>query len=660
MSTNHDRASFYLDDIPLQEAHDRFRKVLATAGLDRPLGIETLPLDRALGRVTSEAVWAERSSPHYHAAAMDGYALRATDSEGASDRNPIDLALDTQAAYVDTGDAMPSWADAVVPIELVEPVPPSADLHHCDTIRIRAAISPWSNVRLLGEDMVATELVLPAGHVLQPIDLGAIAACGHDSVHVWRRPRVAILPTGSELVTPGTQAKAGQIIEFNSLVLAGQVETWGGKPSRCAIIGDDLAKLKSAIASASANHDLVLIIAGSSAGSEDFTAGAIGELGQVLVHGIAVRPGHPVILGVVDSASQEKEKPSSRSVPVIGIPGYPVSAALTGEIFVEPLLAEWTGRLPVEHPTLEATITRKVHSSLGDDEYLRVTVGRVGDRSIAAPLMRGAGVITSLVRADGIVIIPAGVQGFQAGEKVCVRLYRTPAEIERTILILGSHDLCIDLMAQFVAFKGARISSANLGSLGGLIALRRGEAHLAGSHLLDPESGEYNLTYVDKYLPEIETVVLGFVYRQQGLIVERDNPLGIQGLEDLTREDVHFINRQRGSGTRILLDYHLTSQGIPAEAIRGYEQEAFTHLAVAASVTSGRANCGLGIQAAAAALDLAFVPLFQERYDLIIPMEHYQDPKLQPLLELLEDPEFVQAVKVLPGYDTAPMGKRFA
>jgi putative molybdopterin biosynthesis protein len=660
LSTTDKRASFYLNDIPLREARERFRQALAAAGLDRPLGSETLLLDRALGRVTAEAVWAKRSSPHYHAAAMDGFALRAADTDGANDRNPTDLALETQTAYVDTGDAMPSWADAVVPIELVEPIPASADVRHCDSIRIRASVSPWSNVRLMGEDMVTTELVLPAGHVLQPIDLGAIAACGHDCVRVWRRPRVAILPTGSELVPPGTQAKAGQIIEFNSLVLAGQVEAWGGEPSRLPIVGDDPAKLKKAVASASAAHDLVLVIAGSSAGSEDFTAGAIGELGRVLVHGIAVRPGHPVILGMLDSAPSEKEESSSRSVPVIGVPGYPVSAALTGEIFVEPLLAEWTGRLPRELPTLEATITRKVHSSLGDDEYLRVTVGRVGNRIVAAPLTRGAGVITSLVRADGIVIIPAGVQGFQAGEKVNVKLYRTPAEIERTILILGSHDLCIDLMAQFIAFKGARISSANLGSLGGLIALRRREAHLSGSHLLDPESGEYNLTYVAKYLPEVETVVLGFVYRQQGLIVERDNPLGIQGLEDLTREDVVFINRQRGSGTRILLDYHLASQGINAKTIRGYDQEAFTHLAVAAAVTSGRANCGLGIQAAAAALDLDFIPLFQERYDLIIPMEHYQHPKLQPLLELLEDPEFVQAVKDLPGYDTAPMGKRFA
>jgi len=658
MSTNQETGSIYLDDIPLPDALKRFREALSAAGLVGPLESETVPLEHALGRVTAEAVWAKQSSPHYHAAAMDGYALRAVYTDGASDRVPVDLSVESRAKYVDTGDAIPSWADAVIPIELVEPIPPSSDLRNCEHIRIRSAVSPWSHVRLMGEDMVATELVLPAGHILKPIDLGAVAACGHDRVCVWRQPRVAILPTGTELVPRGTPVSAGQIIEFNSLVLAGQVQSWGGVPTRFGIIDDDRKKLKKSIARASKDHDLVLVIAGSSAGSEDFTASAIGDLGQVLVHGIAVRPGHPVILGILKNAAAKKRK--IRSVPVIGVPGYPVSAALTGEIFVEPLLANWTDRSPTDRPTLEATITRKVHSSPGDDEYLRVTVGRVGERIVAAPLTRGAGVVTSLVRADGIVIIPAGVQGLQAGENVPVRLLRTLDEIERTILVLGSHDLCIDLLAQFIAFKGGRISSANLGSLGGLTALQRGEAHLAGSHLLDPESGEYNLAYIEKYLPEIETVVLGFVYRQQGLILEQDNPLGIQGLHDLAREDVNFINRQRGSGTRILLDYHLESQAIPAETIRGYDQEAITHLAVAASVASGRADCGLGIHAAAAALELGFIPLFQERYDLIIPTKHFRDPKLQPLLELLHDPAFQQAVKDLPGYDTAPMGKRFA
>ncbi len=309
---------------------------------------------------------------------------------------------------------------------------------------------------------------------------------------------------------------------------------------------------------------------------------------------------------------------------------------------------------------MEAVITRKVHSSMGDDEYLRVTVGRVGDRVVAAPLARGAGVISSLARADGIVLIPAGVQGLQAGEKVTVRLYRTPTEIERTIVCLGSHDLTLDLMAQFLAERGSRLASANVGSLGGLIALRRGEAHLAGSHLLDPASGEYNLAYVQQYLPETPVVILALVEREQGLMTARGNPKGLRDLRDLAREDVTFVNRQRGAGTRLLLDYHLEEAAIPSEKVRGYEREEYTHLAVAAAVASGRADCGLGIRAAAQALGLDFIPLFHERYDLIIPREHYASAHLAPLLELLDHPAFREAVEALPGYSTQPMGKIIA
>jgi putative molybdopterin biosynthesis protein len=395
-----------------------------------------------------------------------------------------------------------------------------------------------------------------------------------------------------------------------------------------------------------------LVNAGSSAGSEDYTAKVVESLGKLLAHGVAVRPGHPVVLGLV-----KRSPDASAFVPAIGVPGYPVSTALTGEIFVEPLLARWLGRSPHAPQTIDATLTRKVRSSLGDDEYLRVTIGRVGGRMIAAPLTRGAGVITSLVRADGIVLIPAGVQGLQAGETVTVRLYRSLADVERTILVLGSHDLTIDLMAQFLSQRGSRLSSANLGSLGGLVALRRGEAHLAGSHLLDPESGEYNLSYIEKYLPGVPVVVVGYVTREQGLIVSQGNPKDLTDLPDLVKESVTFINRQQGAGTRILLDYYLGELGIDKDAIAGYDREEYTHLSVAAAVSSGAVDCGLGIMAAADALKLDFIPLYNEQFDLVIPLEHYESTKLAPLLELLHEPEFQDAVDSIAGYDTAPMGK---
>ena len=644
--------SVYLHDVPLPEARKRFMQALQAAGLDGPLPAETVALDQALGRVTAEPAWARSSSPHYHAAAMDGYALRAAATLGANDRTPVELPAGTEAAYVDTGDALPDWADAVVPIEDVEPVGMGGRAA-VQAIRLRAAVPPWSHVRALGEDMVVSELVLPAGHTLRPVDLGALAGSGHADVRVRRKPRVAILPTGSELVAPGSAPRPGEIVEYNSLVLAAQVHQWGGLAIRLAIVADDLARISAAVRGAMADGaDLVLINAGSSAGSEDFSASVVRALGRVLVHGVAVRPGHPVILGMLHA--------DDRRVPVIGVPGYPVSAALTGEIFIQPLLDRWLGRQPASPDEVDAVMTRKVHSSLGDDEYLRVTIGEVGSRRIAAPLARGAGVLTSLVRADGIVRIPAGSQGLEAGQSVRVTLYRSRAEIAQTIVALGSHDLTLDLLAQFLAGKGRRLASANVGSLGGLVALRRGEAHLAGSHLLDPETGEFNLSYIRQYLPETPVVVIGMVGREQGLIVAPGNPHHLTGLADLAHAAVTFVNRQRGAGTRLLLDYNLGLLGIDPASIRGYDREEYTHLAVAAAISSGRAACGLGIRAAAEALALGFVPLFQERYDLVIPREHYASPFLQPLLDLLGDAAFRQAVAALPGYSLEPMGKVIA
>lgn len=268
--------------------------------------------------------------------------------------------------------------------------------------------------------------------------------------------------------------------------------------------------------------------------------------------------------------------------------------------------------------------------------------------------------ITSLVRADGIVEIPAGIQGYAAGTHVQVRLYRSPEEIERTILVIGSHDLTLDLIAQQLATRGTRLSSASVGSLGGLVALGRGEAHVAGSHLLDPQTGEYNLSYIRKHLPETKVMVVGLVRRWQGLILGAGNPKGIENLEDLAREDVIFVNRQRGAGTRVLLDYQLAKQKLDPEVIHGYGREEFTHLAVAAAIATGRADCGLGIQAAAAALKLDFLPLFSERYDLVIPEEHYQSRLLEPMLEVLASDQFASEVDRLSGYELERPGEVLA
>jgi putative molybdopterin biosynthesis protein len=586
---------------------------------------------------------------------MDGYAVRAADTTGAAENHALRLAVGPEgpARYVDTGDPLPAWANAIAPVETIQPVdgPPDRPA----AIELRAALAPWSHVRAMGEDMVATELVLPANHTLRPVDLGALAGCGHSQATVWRRPRVAVIPTGTELVPVGAALRPGDIIEYNSLVLAGQVRQWGGLPARWPIVPDDEDRIAAAVAEAAREHDLVLLNAGSSAGSEDFSAGVVGRLGRLLVHGVAVRPGHPVIVGMLGG---------ERPVPIIGVPGYPVSAALTGEIFVQPLLARWLGQPPAEPPTLTATLTRKVLSPLGDDEYLRVTVGQVGDRVVATPLSRGAGVITSLVRADGLVVVPRHHEGLDAGDTVTVRLYRPREQVARTVVAIGSHDMTLDLLAQALAERAVaegggalRLASANVGSQGGLVALRRGEAHLAGSHLLDPDTGVYNVSYIQRYLPDTPVVLVALAGRAQGLIVPPGNPQQLRTLADLGQPEVVFVNRQRGAGTRVLLDFEIGKIGLAAEEIRGYEREEYTHLAVAAAVASGVATCGLGIAAAARALGLGFVPLFREQYELVIPQIHYESPLLQPLLAVLGDPAFRAQVAALPGYEVAHMGE---
>ncbi len=731
---------FYLEDIPLDEAWAAFRAALDEAGLWRPLPAETVPLSEANGRVTAAPVWARLSSPHYHAAAMDGYAVRAGDTVGALDASPVVLVLIQErekgregerekggkgeggqgntlspplpftpspplpfspappAQPVNTGHPLPAWADAVIMIEHVQPVT-LADGRA--GIEIRAAVPPWHHVRPMGEDMVATELVLPANHRLRPVDLGALAGSGHAAVSVYRRPRVAIIPTGSELVAvEDGEPQPGQIIEYNSLVLAAQVESWGGVATRWPIVPDDFDAIRAAVVEAAGGadgrsgsagrggHDLILLNAGSSAGSEDYTAHVVEAAGRLLVHGVAVRPGHPVILGITNydsrrstnlritneegrySVGNESVDQSSADgsplvggrrsavVPIIGVPGYPVSAALTGEIFVEPLLAQWQGQRPRQPATLQGTLTRKLVSSTGDEDFARVVVGRVGDVWTVTPISRGAGVITSLVRADGIVRVPRFSEGHDAGAAVTVHLYREPHEIERTIVSIGSHDLILDVAAQFLAARhdGLRLSSANVGSLGGLVALRRGEAHLAGSHLLDAATGEYNTSYIRRYLPGRDVVVVTLAGREQGWIVPPGNPKELSGWADAARTDVGIVNRQRGAGTRVLLDYELGKLGIDLAAVRGYEREEYTHLAVAAAVASGAADAGLGIRAAARALQLDFVPLVHEAYELVIPRAYYESDLLRPLLDLLHDAEFRAAVAAMPGYDLTHMG----
>jgi putative molybdopterin biosynthesis protein len=598
----------------------------------------------ALGRVTSEPIFARRSVPHYHGAAMDGIAVDASKTFGATETTPLKLRIGEDAFYVDTGDPLPEGTNAVIMIEQVFPVEGQNGV-----VEVRSAAYPWQHVRKVGEDIVAGELILPVNHVLRPADLGALLAAMVTSVKVYRRPRVWIQPTGDELVSPyeAESIKPGQIIEFNGAILASLVRTCHGEPVLKGIVPDRPEAIRESIMEACRSDvDVVLVNAGSSAGSEDYTVHIIGELGTVFVHGVTMMPGKPVIIGEV------------MGKPVFGIPGYPVSAILAFDQFVSPLLWWMQGLHSPEPPAVKAVLARKVASKLGLEEFLRVVLGRVGGEVVAVPIQRGAGLITSLTRADGIVRIPHDEEGYDAGKTVTVELLKPAGAIDSNIIMIGSHDNTIDVIASELKARDSRLhlSSSNVGSLGGLVALRKGHAHLAGSHLLDTTDGTYNFSFIEKYLRGIPVRVVELTRRQQGFMLAPGNPKRLRTIQDLAQDNVRFINRQAGAGTRILFDYELEKAGISPEQINGYDQEEYTHMAVAVAIISGRADVGMGIYAAAKALGLEFMPVSEERYDLIIREDAFGDPKMAILMEVIRSDEFREMVRNLGGYDPSNSG----
>lgn len=635
-NVNPSQRQVYLEDIPYEIAREK----LLRAFQGTLMAGETRPVVECLGRVTASPVFATVSSPHYHAAAVDGVAVDAAVTFEARETAPVILTVGENAFWVDTGDPLPPGTNAVIMVEDL------AD-KGAGKLEIVSAVAPWENVRIYGEDMVETELILPANHKLRPVDIAAVLAGGVTETSVRRQPLVTFIPTGSELVPPGARPAPGQIIEFNSAMISGMVREWGGIPKVTPIVPDDFHAILEAVKRALSESDLVLIGAGSSAGSEDYTFRVLDELGEVFLHGIATRPGKPVVLG------------RASGKPVIGVPGYPVSAALDMELFVKPLLHRFLG-LPSPPPdTVTATLSRNVVSPMGVDEFVRVKLGKVGKKLVATPLVRGAALTTSLVRADGILVVPRGREGFMGGREVEVQLVRPLWEILGTVVHIGSHDPILDIIANLLREMRPEMtfSSANQGSFGGLLALRRGECHMAGTHLLDEETGTYNVPYLQRYLPNMDVVLVTLVYRQQGLIVRPGNPKNIRDIQDLTRPEVTFVNRQKGAGTRVLLDLALKEKGISPSLIRGYDREEYTHTQVAAAVKSGAADAGLGIMAAARALGLDFIPWREERYDLAILSEYLDHPGVRAILEIIRSDCFKEQAESMGGYSTRDTGR---
>jgi len=600
---------------------------------------ERIDVRLALGRITGETVRARRSSPHYPAAAMDGYALRSDDTFGVNERHPKWLEFGSQTVQVDTGDPVPEGMNAVIMWEKILEKKDNA-------ILIDKPVVPWDNVRPVGEDIVEGEVIIPVNHRIRPQDQGALLAGGVLEVVVRRKPRVGILPTGDEIFPPDFPVGRGEIVDSNSTVMSSQVEEWGGMARVWPICQDKMDLLEKILIEMAEQQDIIVIIAGSSAGRDDYTSTIIEKYGEIYAHGVAIKPGKPVILG------------SIRNKPVIGIPGYPVSAFFTARLFLEVWVKHLLGLEKEAELTVQAVINKKMFSALGSEEFVRVKLGKVGDNWIAAPISRGAGVTMSLVRADGVLRIPRLLEGYHEGQTVEIELLRPREELAKTLVCIGSHDLTLDLITSYLKARGqGAVASAHVGSMGGIMALRKREAHFAGIHLLDVETGEYNKSYLSRFLPGRDITLVNLVYRTQGMLVPKGNPLNIRSLGDLAKEHIVFINRQAGSGTRVLLDYLLDKQNIARENIIGYEREEFTHLGVAVSIASGSADVGLGIQSAAEALGLDFIPVGEERYDLAVPTEYLSNLLVQNMLEVIRSNEFQAEVLSLGGYDTRDTGK---
>ncbi|MBQ9815694.1 MAG: molybdopterin biosynthesis protein [Lachnospiraceae bacterium] len=621
----------YLTNASLDDARKEYFETLKNGNFGA--SSETVPVQQANGRITKHPVYANICAPHYLASAMDGIALQAKVTFGAGETTPVILTQD-QFTVVDTGDPIPAGCDAVVMVEDV--------IYQEDgTVKLFEAATPWQHVRQIGEDICAGEMILSTNMKITPASIGAMLAGGVMEVEVLKRPVVGIIPTGDEIVPPTADPKEGDIIEFNSSIFSAMLNEWGADAVTYDIVPDKYDLIKAAVLKALDECDMVVLNAGSSAGREDYSAEVIKDIGNVLYHGIAIKPGKPAILGYLGSK------------PILGVPGYPVSGILVLESFYKPLIDLWYNRQEKGNKVCKAALTKTVVSGLKYREFIRVRLGMVGGRLMASPLNRGAGVVTSFMKADGILEVPQGVEGYDAGAEVDVKILKAEEELSNTLVAIGSHDPLLDEVMDMlhIRYPDMYMSSSHVGSMGGIMAVKRGETHIAGTHLLDEADGTYNYSYIRKYFPEGKVHLVECVYRTQGLMITPGNPKNIQKITDLTNEGVNYVNRQKGSGTRILIDYLCKQNNIDPRQISGYDREEFTHTSVAAQIAMGTADCGMGIYSAAKLYDLDFVPICLEQYDLLISDSAWETPMVKALLEILKSDEFRSRLEALGGYE---------
>jgi putative molybdopterin biosynthesis protein len=639
------RQDQFLDVIDRDEAESRFR-----AALDlRPLPAEDVSLTEALHRVLARDVLAPLDVPGFDRANVDGFAVRAADTFGASEdhartlrlnhetlttgRAPAELVAPGTATAIATGAVVPRGADAVLMVEFT-------DVHEGQVI-VRRPVAPGANITFAGTDIGRGETVLRRGDFLTARETGVLAALGLAAVAVVRRPRVAIVSTGDEIVAPGRPLAVGQVFDSNATILADGVRELGGEPVPFGIVPDDRDQLEQTLRRALA-CDAVLLSGGTSKGAGDLSYRVVAELGPpgIVAHGVALKPGKPLCLAAVRCPAGLRGQ-GERIVPVVILPGFPTSAIFTFQEFVAPVLRRLAGRAEDAAPVVPARLPLRVNSERGRTEYLLVGLVQADEaappgapRLIAYPMGKGSGSVTTFSRADGFVVIPRQQEYVEAGETVAVHLLGQglrPADL----VVIGSHCVGLDYLLGRLQEQGFRSKFLAVGSTGGLAAARRGECDLAGVHLLDPATNTYNRPFLDESLVLVPGYgrLQGLIFRpDDGRFADRTVAEAVAGA--LADAGCVLVNRNRGSGTRVLIDRLLGNARPP-----GYLTEARSHNAAAAAVAQGRADWGVAIASVAAAYGLGFLPLQAERYDFVVPRGRLQRPGVQAFCALLHDAE---------------------
>jgi putative molybdopterin biosynthesis protein len=595
----------FLEVIDRDEAEQRWRAVIDTS----PLPAERVPIDGCLGRVLAEDVRAEVDVPGFDRSNMDGFAVRAADTYGASEEEPVRLRLNAEsvptgvaprtevesgtATPIATGGMLPRGADAVVPVEFTDV--------EADSLVVRRACVPGAALSFAGTDIGSRET-------------GVLAAIGRSHVEVVRRPRVAILSTGDELVQPGEGMRPGLVYDSNGRILADAVRELGGEPAFLGAFRDDVAALRAALGRALESADLILLSGGTSKGEGDLNGRVVAELDPgIVVHGVALKPGKPICLA------------ASGRRPVVILPGFPTSAVFTFHEFVAPVIRELSGAAAGPREVVAARLAQKTVSERGRLEYLLVGLVRRPDGGLAAyPMGKGSGSVTAFSRADGFVRIPRNTEIVEADAEVAVTLV-SPALALADLVVIGSHCAGLDAIAAALARQGLAVKVMAVGSQGGLAAARRGECDAAPIHLLDPESQTYNRPFLDASL----RLLPGYT-RLQGVVTRSDEARDTEAL--LADGSLRMVNRNRGSGTRVLIDRLLGERRPP-----GYAYEPRSHYAVAAAVAQKRADWGVTIETVARRAGLRFRPLQPEHYDFAVPADRWERPPVRALRRLLEE-----------------------